>query len=119
MNFITAVKTCFSKYFDFSGRAGRSEYWWFYLLGVTIGITTKATQSEFFAVLLLLLVIPMFSVTARRLHDINKSGWWQLISILPLIGMIILWYWTAKKGNPNKNLFGETSINLNLEKDGI
>ena len=88
MNFQTSVKTCFKKYTTFSGRASRSEFWYFYLFnyGLYVILIISALNISFiffwfFVGFLLATLIPFIAVTARRLHDINKSGWFQ---ILPL-----------------------------------
>ena len=88
MNFQTSVKTCFKKYTTFSGRASRSEFWYFYLFnyGLYVILIISALKISFiffwfFVGFLLATLIPFIAVTARRLHDINKSGWFQ---ILPL-----------------------------------
>ena len=88
MNFQTSVKTCFRKYATFSGRASRSEFWYFYLFnyGLYVILIISALKISFiffwfFVGFLLATLIPFIAVTARRLHDINKSGWFQ---ILPL-----------------------------------
>ena len=87
LNFPDAVKKCFKKYFDFKGRASRSEYWYFTLfivLGYAIGFGLIFVNAQLFWLLmifLLFVMIPWISVTARRLHDINKSGWFQAIPI--------------------------------------
>ena len=88
MNFQTSVKTCFKKYATFSGRASRSEFWYFYLFnyGLYAILIISALNISFiffwfFVGFLLATLIPFIAVTARRLHDINKSGWFQ---ILPL-----------------------------------
>ena len=56
--------------------------------------------------------IPFISLTARRLHDINKSGWWQLIVIIPLIGPIVMLVFTVIKGNEGENRFGEDPLEV-------
>ena len=89
MNFSESIKTCLTrKYFSFSGRASRSEFWFFYLfvfIGYIICITLMiAVSFKLFWLMVIFLVgiiIPGFAVTARRLHDINKSGWFQLLPI--------------------------------------
>tara|TARA_Y100000590_G_scaffold310366_1_gene350670 strand:- start:268 stop:699 length:432 start_codon:yes stop_codon:yes gene_type:complete len=88
MDFQTSVKTCFKKYATFSGRASRSEFWYFYLFnyGLYAILIISALKISFiffwfFVGFLLATLIPFIAVTARRLHDINKSGWFQ---ILPL-----------------------------------
>ena len=88
MNFQTSVKTCFKKYTTFSGRASRSEFWYFWLFSyaiyailIIIALNISFKFIWFFVVLFLVNFIPFIAVTARRLHDVNKSGWFQ---ILPL-----------------------------------
>lgn len=97
MNLSTSIKTCLRQYFDFSGRATRSEFWWFhlflfvgsgallYLDAIVFG--TAQSIDPFSALFSLLTFFPAMSVRARRLHDINVSGWWQM---LPLLGLLIL-----------------------------
>jgi len=109
MGFIEAVKTCFSKYFDFKGRARRSEYWWFYLFTLIGSIITSVLDAIIFGlevgliniVFTLAVMIPTLSAAARRLHDTNRSGWWQifpLVSILFLIPGILMA--TVNGGSP-------------------
>ena len=88
MNFQTSVKTCFKKYTSFSGRASRSEFWYFYLFnyGLYVILIISAINISYifgwlFIGFFLATFIPFLAATARRLHDINKSGWFQ---ILPL-----------------------------------
>ena len=89
MNFGKSIKTCLTKkYSSFSGRASRSEFWFFYLfilIGYLISLTLIMTISFnlfwLMGVFMLAMVIPAFAVTARRLHDINKSGWLQLLPL--------------------------------------
>ena len=116
MDFQTSIKTCFSKYADFSGRALRSELWWFVLFGFLGGIITTIIDImilgysvESYGPLNLIfsvaLILPSISVTARRLHDINKSGWWQLIE-LTIIGILLIIIWCATEGEKKKNIYG-------------
>lgn len=95
MDFGTSIKTCFSKYVDFSGKASRSEFWWFFLFCLILDLVLSCTG--FGAILSLVLLLPQLAVGARRLHDIGKSGWWQLIALIPVIGIIVLIIWWAKK----------------------
>lgn len=84
-----AVKICFKKYFDFKGRASRSEYWYFILfifLGYGVGLLLGLITTALFwllGIFIIGIIIPAIAVTARRLHDINKSGWFQAIPIPP------------------------------------
>lgn len=112
MTFTDAIKTCFNKYADFSGRATRSEYWWFQLFFMLVYIALvilTGTISEMFAVLILVFAlgvfIPALAVGVRRLHDIDKSGWWLLLGLVPFIGLLLI-YFLAIAGTPGDNRFG-------------
>ncbi len=116
MNFQTSIKTCFNKFAVFSGRASRSEFWFFVLFGFLGGIITIIIDVMILGypyeengpinlIFSVALIIPSISVAARRLHDINKSGWWQLLWIT-IIGGILLIIWHATEGENKKNKFG-------------
>ena len=109
----TAVKTCLRKYVDFSGRASRSEFWWFVLFyvlagAVAFGVDAAArTPGIIYLVVVLGLVLPGLSAEFRRLHDTGRSGWWILISLVPLIGSIWLLVLLASSGHATANRYGE------------
>ena len=116
MDFATSIKTCFSKYGVFSGRASRSEFWWFALFGFIGGIVTTVIDVMILGysvesygptniIFTIITFLPYLAVGARRLHDINKSGWWQLI-VLTVIGLILLIIWWAPVGENKKNIHG-------------
>ena len=116
MDFATSIKTCFSKYAVFSGRASRSEFWWFALFGFIGGIVTGVIDVMILGysvesygptniIFTIITFLPYLAVGARRLHDINKSGWWQLI-VLTVIGIILLIIWWATVGENKKNIHG-------------
>lgn len=112
MDFGLAIKTCFSKYADFTGRASRPEYWWFFLLSVIVYFVTSfvdgVTGLPIFNLLVMLaLLLPSLSVGARRLHDMNYSGWWLLLALIPVLGGIALIVWFCMPGTPGANRFGE------------
>ena len=110
------------QYADFNGRARRKEYWMYSLFLViayivaaildnVAGLTFKmADQSMGYGYIYLLFalatIIPSLAVSVRRLHDINKSGWYYLISFIPFIGAIILIIWAVKEGDKGTNQFG-------------
>ena len=116
MDFQTSIKTCFSKYADFSGRALRSELWFFalfILLGsivtVILDVMVLGYSVESYGPLNLIfgvaIIIPSIAVTARRLHDVNRSGWWQLIE-LTIIGILLILVWNVTEGEKKKNKYG-------------
>jgi uncharacterized membrane protein YhaH (DUF805 family) len=105
MTFTDSIKTCFSKYADFDGRAQRSEYWWFILFIILAGIVLSAISNTIGMLFSLATLVPSIAAAARRLHDTNRSGWLQLIALIPLIGWIILIYLLAQEGSTGSNRF--------------
>jgi uncharacterized membrane protein YhaH (DUF805 family) len=114
MNMIEATKACFSKYVTFSGRARRAEYWWFILatilVSIVLGIIDAVIGFGEFGLLSniwsLAVFLPSLAAGARRLHDTDRSAWWLLIMLLPLIGLIVLIVFFAQKGTDGPNRFG-------------
>jgi len=108
MNFIESIQTCYKKFFDFSGRASKSEYWWFQLYNTILYILTFVFQNDLallFSILVIANLIPVFAAGVRRVHDSNKSGWWILISFVPIIGLYII-VLLITDGSKGKNRFG-------------
>ena len=122
MSFLESIKSCFIKYADFKTRSSRSEFWWFALFQVVVNLVT----TPIFALAVIssiILILPSLAVGARRLHDTNRSGWWQLLQlptlyiflqpgisnlasfaiILPVIPLIIWW---IQKGTITENKYG-------------
>ena len=112
---------CIKNYGVFKGRAIRSEFWYFALftfilqsafLLIDIIIGWELGRVYGFPVLPLVeisrlsLLVPSMSVTVRRLHDINKNGWWSLLWGLPVIGWLILILWMSKEGDKEENQYG-------------
>jgi uncharacterized membrane protein YhaH (DUF805 family) len=105
MDFMTAVRTCLSKYVGFAGRARRSEYWYFALFGFFVSIVTSVVDAVLGTdydgtsgglintVVGLALFLPSLAVGVRRLHDTGRSGWWILIGLIPILGWILLLVW--------------------------
>ena len=115
MPFMDAAKTCVQKSFTIEGRASRSEYWWFWvtIMIAQIGLTIVDSALGTPLMLLVLALMPA-SITAaiRRMHDIGKSGWWLLISFIPLIGGLVLLYWFIfDGGQPHANQYGAVPTN--------
>jgi uncharacterized membrane protein YhaH (DUF805 family) len=115
MDFATAVRTVvMQKYANFSGRAIRSEYWWFVLAYIVAYLVVAIVDyvlgvQLLTAILSLALLIPSIAVGVRRLHDLDKSGWWLLLGLIPLVGLILI-YWFAQPGTPGPNRFGPPAI---------
>ena len=110
MDFKPAVTSALNNYINFEGRASRSEYWWyvvFYILVYVAAVVIDSVLSLGFATLIvsLGLLAPSLAVTTRRLHDINKSGWWQLLYLIPLIGALVMIYFLVQKGDTLPNRF--------------
>ena len=97
MTFQESIKTCFSKYADFSGRASRSEYWWFILFYFLASAACSLVSQTVGGLFSLALLLPSLAAGARRLHDTNRSGLWLLIGFLPVIGMIVLIVFLARR----------------------
>jgi len=106
MNFFEAIKTCFSKYVDFTGRASRAEYWWFALFVFVLAIVFTIIDPNRAFIFHLGVLLPQLAVGVRRLHDIDRSGWWLLIGLVPIIGSIVLIIWFCQRSDPNANEYG-------------
>lgn len=105
--YIEALK----KYAVFSGRAHRTEYWYFFLFNVLISIVLAIIDSVvgigvLYAIYSLAVLIPSIAVGIRRLHDTDRSAWWLFISLIPLIGSIILIIFLASDGGFGDNKYG-------------
>lgn len=131
MSFTDSIRTCFGKFATFDGRAGRAEFWWFYLFTVLVGFVgyipifiltligaasnegvvsgVLSVISVMFWVLWLIIVIalyiPLLAVGCRRLHDRGQSGWLQLLLLVPCGGIVLLVFW-AMEGTPGDNAYG-------------
>lgn len=103
MTFGDSIKTCFTKYADFTGRASRSEYWWFVLFIVLASIVLSMVTPLLSGLFSLATLLPSIAAAARRLHDTDKSGWWQLIGLIPLLGWIVIIVLLAQEAKePNR-----------------
>jgi uncharacterized membrane protein YhaH (DUF805 family) len=104
MDFKQAVTTCLKKYVEFNGRAGRPEFWWFALFTLVVGLVVGVVSDVLAMLVNLGLVLPSLAVGARRLHDMGKSGWFQLIWLVPFIGWAIMIYWLVQPSvGPNQH----------------
>jgi uncharacterized membrane protein YhaH (DUF805 family) len=108
MTFSESISTCFNNYSNFDGRASRSEYWWFALFITLGGIVSSIVDDSgiFYMIFSLAVLLPSLAVGARRLHDIGKSGWWQLLGLIPILGAIILIIFFVQKPQAGDNQYG-------------
>lgn len=122
---IIATRTVLSKYATFSGRASREEYWWYVLAMLIVMVIARLIDGLLYApmvgtgafddaagqplsfLLSLALLLPGLAVSARRLHDLGRTGWWLLIGLVPVIGALVLLYFYVQKGDPGSNRYGE------------
>ena len=125
MTFIDSIKTCFKKYITIKGRAPRSEYWWFQAMFVPfflfVVIMSEAENLEssseliiwFYLlcfVIVIISLIPVITVTIRRFHDTNKSGWYFLLGFIPLVGSLIVTVMMIPEGTKGKNKYGPNPL---------
>jgi uncharacterized membrane protein YhaH (DUF805 family) len=102
MTFGESIKTCFSKYADFNGRASRSEYWWFVLFIFLASSVCSILSQALGGIFAIATLLPWVAAATRRLHDTGRTGWWQLIALVPIIGFIVLIVFLAQEGKPGE-----------------
>jgi uncharacterized membrane protein YhaH (DUF805 family) len=98
MNFQESIQVCFKKYADFTGRATRPEYWWFALFAIVGNLVLSRIHPFLGYIFVLGTFVPSIAAAARRLHDTNRSGWWQLLGLIPVVGWIVLIVFLAQPG---------------------
>ena len=102
MNFGQAISTCFSKYVTFTGRASRPEFWWFFLFQIIVLIVTGMISNILYGIAALAMLLPGIAVGVRRLHDIGKTGWLLLIGLIPVVGLLLLYWCVQPSEGPNQ-----------------
>lgn len=115
MSFTEAIASVFRNYAIFSGRAPRSEYWYFVLFSILVAIVSGVVDMLLFptwtgltpisSLANLALLLPSISVGIRRLHDLDRTGWWFLLAFT-VIGLLLLLYWACLRGTLGPNRFG-------------
>ena len=119
MSFVEAIQSGFRNYAGFTGRAARSEYWYWALFVLIADLIADVLDfamthghgvSLFGTIVVLGQIIPDLAVGVRRLHDRDKSGWFLLFCFIPLVGTIILIVWFCLRGTPGPNRFGEDPV---------
>jgi len=103
MKFEESIRVCFTKYATFEGRASRSELWWFVLFLVLVSAACSIVSDKLSAVFTIATLVPAIAVTTRRLHDTDKSGWMQLVGLIPIVGWILIIVWCCQVSKePNR-----------------
>jgi len=109
MNIQESVKTCFAKYVDFTGRASRSEYWWFVLAEVIVLVIAGFIHQYVYTIAALAFLLPALAVAARRMHDMGKTGWLLLLAIIPLVNLLLI-YFLVQPTQPEGNQWGAPPV---------
>jgi uncharacterized membrane protein YhaH (DUF805 family) len=121
MDFAKPIRTCINKYATFTGRAQRSEYWYFFLFLVIVNIVASVLDSAIFGdipvlylIVTLALIVPSIAAGVRRLHDTDKSGWWLLLGLIPVVGAIVLIVFFCQRGTVGPNRFGPDPLQATI-----
>lgn len=114
MGFAQSLTRCFQAYATFAGRASRSEFWWWALFVFVGGVIASLISDVLNLAFSLATLIPSIAVAARRLHDADRTGWWQLLSLLPLLGWIVLIVFYCGRGTPGPNRFGDAPFSVGV-----
>jgi uncharacterized membrane protein YhaH (DUF805 family) len=121
MTFQEAIASGLSRYVDFDTRSSRSEYWYWALFAFLVSLVANIIDGVIFGgpalagLVGLALIIPGIAVAVRRLHDIERSGWWFLIVFVPLIGVLVLIYWFVQVGTSGDNEFGSDPLGASAD----
>ena len=128
ISFTNAISLGFNRYFKFSGRSTRAEYWWWILFLVFADLVLsvvdmmmgtydyRSSNGLISGLFSLVTLIPSLSLGARRLHDINRTGWWLLLMFAILIGWIVLLVWAVKRSDDGPNRYGPKPWTANLRQ---
>ena len=108
MTIVESIKTCFSKYAEFNGRASRPEFWWWVLFTFVVSVALGFVSQMVSGLFSLAVLLPSIAVGARRLHDTDRSGWLQLVWLIPVIGWILIIYWCVQEAK-EPNRFGSAA----------
>lgn len=103
MTFGESIRTCFSKYAAFNGRASRSEFWWWFLFTFLASAAFGIVSQTLAGLFSLGVLLPSLAVGARRLHDTDRSGWFLLLWFVPIVGWIVLIFFAVQEAKePNR-----------------
>jgi len=113
MGFVDAFKAFFSNYLKFDGRSSRSEFWWvvlaLFIINILIGVLSAVSETLGGILSLVFglgIIIPYIALAIRRFHDVDKSGWWALTLLIPLVGLVIVLIFFTQRGTVGSNQYG-------------
>lgn len=110
VSFFEAIQMCFKKCFDFSGRSSRSELWWWLLLTNLLYMILVILFGETGVIIsyacFIVLFIPSLALMIRRLHDVDRSGWFILLGLIPCVGPLIMLMYSVSESDPKENKYG-------------
>lgn len=98
MTFQESIRVCLTKYADFRGTSSRSGYWWFVLFLALAGAVASVADPTYATIFFIATLLPLLAAGTRRLQDTGRSGWWQLIGLVPVAGIIVLAILLAQEG---------------------
>lgn len=101
MNFGQSISVCMSKYATFTGRASRPEFWWFFLFQVLVLLVSGMVSDIFYGIAALALLLPSIAAGARRFHDIGKTGWLMLVGLIPVVNLLLIYWFVQPSDGPN------------------
>jgi uncharacterized membrane protein YhaH (DUF805 family) len=129
MGFTEAIRSGFDNYVNFNGREARPAYWWWVLFGALVSLVTRVLDGLLGSNIVrtnqygteigigiisslvgLALLLPSIAVLVRRLHDTDRSGWWYLIVLIPILGWLVLLYFLVIAGTPSDNRYGPPPV---------
>lgn len=116
MTFLESISTCLNKYATFAGTATRSEYWWFLLFQLLAGIAAGVIGETAHLVFSVAMLVPGVAVTVRRLHDTDRSAWWLLVMLVPVLGWIAFFVFMAQASRSSR--FALEPVQVPAEEQG-
>ena len=106
MGYFEHYVACWKRYAEFSGRSSKKQYWSFFLINLAIAMVVSIISPTLGSLYQIAVLLPGISVAVRRMHDIGKSGWVLLLSLIPLVGLILI-YWALQDSEQGVNQWGD------------
>jgi uncharacterized membrane protein YhaH (DUF805 family) len=116
MPFLDAIRSGFEGYVNFRGRSSRPQYWFFFLFILIAQMALQALYDPLGAAFAIATFVPFLAVAVRRLHDSDRSGWWLLVGLIPVIGWIVNIVQLCRAGTPGPNRFGDMPVAMTIAR---